>query len=68
MELNEIFQSVRLASRKLGMMKADEVNRILSALADETEKAMPELLEANRLDLARMDPKNPKYPLSQNPN
>lgn len=61
MELNEIFQSVRLASRKLGMMKADEVNRILSALADETEKAMPELLEANRLDLARMDPKNPKY-------
>lgn len=61
MKLNEIFRSVQAASRKLAMMNSDEVNRILLALADETEHCIPELLEANRKDLERMDPENPKY-------
>ena len=61
MELNEIFQAVQLASRKLGMMEAGEVNRILRAVADEIEGSIPELLAANRLDLERMDAASPKY-------
>lgn len=61
MELNEIFQAVQSASFSLRMMEVDEVNRILMAVADEITKSMPGLLAANRLDLERMDPENPKY-------
>lgn len=61
MELNEIFQAVQSASFSLRMMEVDEVNRILMAVADEITKSMPTLLAANRLDLERMDPENPKY-------
>lgn len=61
MELNEIFRAVQSASFSLRMMEVDEVNRILMAVADEITKSMPRLLAANRLDLERMDPENPKY-------
>ena len=61
MELNDIFQAVQSASFSLRMMEVDEVNRILMAVADEITKSMPTLLAANRLDLERMDPENPKY-------
>lgn len=61
MELNEIFRAVQSASFSLRMMEVDEVNRILMAVADEITKSMPGLLAANRLDLERMDPENPKY-------
>ena len=61
MELNEIFRAVQSASFSLSMMEVDEVNRILMAVADEITKSMPGLLAANRLDLERMDPENPKY-------
>lgn len=61
MELNEIFQAVQSASFSLGMMEVDEMNRILMAVADEITRSMPTLLAANRLDLERMDPENPKY-------
>lgn len=61
MELNEIFRAVQSASFSLRMMEVDEVNRILMAVADEITRSMPTLLAANRLDLERMDPENPKY-------
>ena len=61
MELNEIFRAVQSASFSLSMMEVDEVNRILMAVAVEITKSMPGLLAANRLDLERMDPENPKY-------
>lgn len=61
MELNEIFQAVQSASFSLRMMEVDEMNRILMAVADEITRSMPTLLAANRLDLERMDPENPKY-------
>lgn len=61
MELNEIFRAVQSASFSLRMMEVDEVNRILMAVADEITRSMPGLLAANRLDLERMDPENPKY-------
>lgn len=61
MELNEIFRAVQSASFSLRMMEVDEMNRILMAVADEITRSMPTLLAANRLDLERMDPENPKY-------
>lgn len=61
MELTETFQAVQSASRELGMTDTEKVNGILSAVSDEIENAIPELMEANRKDLERMDPANPKY-------
>ncbi len=60
-ELNEIFQAVQLASRKLGMTDTEKVNSILRDVSAEIEAAIPELIEANKKDLERMDPANPKY-------
>lgn len=61
MNLNEIFQAVQLASRKLALTDGQIVNQILSAVADEVVVCAADILEANRKDLLRMDPENPKY-------
>lgn len=61
MNLNEIFQSVRTASRKLAMWDVETVNALLCAVADKIEEKTDSLLEANREDLQRMEVSNPKY-------
>lgn len=61
MNLNEIFQSVRTASRKLVMWDVETVNALLCAVADKIEEKTDSLLEANREDLQRMEVSNPKY-------
>lgn len=61
MNLNEIFQSVRAASRKLAMWDVETVNALLCAVADKIEEQTDSLLEANREDLLRMEVSNPKY-------
>lgn len=61
MNLNEIFQSVRAASRKLAMWDVETVNALLCAVADRIEEKTDSLLEANREDLLRMEVSNPKY-------
>ena len=61
MNLNETFQAVRLASRKLALTEEQTVNAILSAVADEALARTEEILAANQADLQRMDPSNPKY-------
>ena len=61
MNLNETFQAVRLASRKLALTDEQTVNNILLAVADEALLRTDEILEANLADLERMDPSNPKY-------
>lgn len=61
MNLNEIFQSVRAASRKLAMWNVETVNALLCAVADRIEEKTDSLLEANREDLLRMEVSNPKY-------
>ena len=52
---------LRAASLELNKVPADQLNNCLLKLADLTEANMQPVLAANALDLARMDPADPKY-------
>ena len=52
---------LRTAAAALNRAAPDRLNACLRTLADLTEESIPQLLAANALDLARMDPANPKY-------
>lgn len=56
-----IFQSALEASRTLNRVDAAAVNGLLLDVAAAIESNIDALLEANALDLARMDESNPKY-------
>lgn len=60
-ELTATFKEVREASRSLAFLTDQQVNALLLALADETEQQVTAILAANAIDLACMDPTNPKY-------
>lgn len=60
-QLHDTFVQARQAARSLNRRSVEQVNSLLLALADAVENAIPQLLEANALDLARMDKSNPKY-------
>ncbi|MEM7575056.1 MAG: glutamate-5-semialdehyde dehydrogenase [Bacteroidota bacterium] len=53
--------ALRPLVRRLQRSTTETINKCLLHLADLTEAAIPELVAANALDLARMDPANPKY-------
>ena len=59
--LTELFSSVRLASRKLNLIDENKINAVLCRVADAAVAHTAEILEANKQDLARMEPSNPKY-------
>ena len=59
--LENIFKSVQEASRTLGLVSEDKVNRILHSLADKTAKSISAILAENAKDLARMEESDPKY-------
>ena len=59
--MNNDFNAVRVASRKLACCSPDELNAVLLDLADATESHTAELLAANAQDLSRMEPSNPRY-------
>ena len=59
--LTELFRSVRLASRKLNLIDENKINTVLCRVADAAVAHTAEILEANKQDLARMEPSNPKY-------
>ncbi len=59
--LRPTFEAARRAARALNRRTEQEVNDLLLNLADAVEQAIPEILKANALDLARMDESNPKY-------
>lgn len=61
MNLKATFEASRRAARALNRYSEADINALLLALADETERAIPEILEANAKDLARMEPSDPKY-------
>lgn len=60
-KLQDTFKLARHAARSLNRRYEGEINLLLNALADALEQAIPEILKANALDLARMEPANPKY-------
>jgi len=53
--------NLRLAAAGLNRVSPSSLNDCLLKLADLTEANMAPILKANALDLARMDPENPKY-------
>lgn len=60
-EIDKALRTVRAATHRLA--SADDAKRaeVISELAQRARKATPQLLEANRIDLDRMDPTDPKY-------
>ncbi len=61
MHTSDLFERAVAASRKLNLVPTDRIDRTLLALADATEAQARKILEANREDLARMDPQHPMY-------
>ena len=61
MQLKDCFEKALEASRELNCVSASKIDRTLTALADAAEKHTDEILEANREDLARMEPSDPMY-------
>lgn len=59
--LSELFGSVRRASRRLNLIDEEKINAVLCRVADAAVAHTTEILEANKQDLARMEPTNPKY-------
>lgn len=59
--IQDTFKLARRAARSLNRRSEGEINLLLVSLADALEQAIPEILKANALDLARMEPSNPKY-------
>ena len=61
MQLKEVFEQVKTASRGIGLMADEQRNRVLNAVADAIVARQIEILAANAEDLARMEPTNPLY-------
>ncbi len=61
MNLQNLFKNVREASRKLSLISEERVNTILEQLAAKALEKTQSILEANQLDLQRMDAADPKY-------
>ena len=61
MQLKETFENVKAASRKLNLLSDLQRNEILKAVADAIIAKKDTILEANALDLAKMDKQNPLY-------
>ncbi len=53
--------NAKQASKELNLIQEDEINRVLAQLADETQLHYQQILDANALDLAKMEPENPLY-------
>lgn len=61
MDCKQIFKNVLEASRKLNLLEADKINKILIDVADSAEKNCEYILTENSKDLLRMDKSDPKY-------
>jgi glutamate-5-semialdehyde dehydrogenase len=59
--LQHQLEATRDAAPALAQRRDDEIQSLLTRLADKAMSAEAEILEANARDLARMDPADPKY-------
>jgi glutamate-5-semialdehyde dehydrogenase len=60
-QLKRNLRSTREASRTLAAFSDDQIRAVLQTLARKILSHSDQLLEANRSDLSRMDPEDPKY-------
>ena len=61
MALQQVFENVRQASRKLNLISEEKINKVLEDLAALALESTDSILAENQKDLNRMDPKDPKY-------
>lgn len=61
MQLTETFKSVKTASRSFVLYNDQQRNEVLRAVADAIVANKSALLEANAIDLSKMDRQNPLY-------
>lgn len=61
MTIDTQLRQARQASKSLLNLSDQEINDTLIAVADAVEAATDQILAANSIDLAKMDPQNPKY-------
>jgi len=61
MKIEKQLQNVLAASRKLNLVEADTVNKVLLELANQARKNCDFILNENQKDLERMDSQDPKY-------
>mgnify|MGYP003290807805 CR=1 FL=1 len=59
--MKELFQKAKSACRSLLSLTDEERNKLLLNLADAIETSSANILQANAIDLAAMDPANPLY-------
>lgn len=59
--MNQLFQATKDASCDVRRLSDGRRSELLMALADRIENSQQAIIEANRLDLSRMDPANPLY-------
>ncbi len=60
-QLEPTFRAVKRASKSLALLSDNQRNDLLIKVADAIDANVAQLLEANALDLAKMDPENPLY-------
>ncbi|MDE7427214.1 MAG: glutamate-5-semialdehyde dehydrogenase [Muribaculaceae bacterium] len=60
-DITPMLQAARMASRQLNTMSDGRRAVLIADVADMLELSIPEILEANKKDLARMDASDPKY-------
>ncbi|MDO5571563.1 MAG: glutamate-5-semialdehyde dehydrogenase [Bacteroidales bacterium] len=60
-DINSLLSSAKDATKDILCLQENDINNLLIALADETDKRFDEIIEANKKDLERMDSTDPKY-------
>ncbi|WP_300132026.1 glutamate-5-semialdehyde dehydrogenase [uncultured Barnesiella sp.] len=60
-DLSHILDNARVAANKLNLIDDATIARVLCAVADEADRQVDYILQANRRDLERMSKSDPKY-------
>lgn len=60
-DLSHILDNARVAANKLNLIDDATIARVLCAVADEADRQVDYILQANRHDLERMSESDPKY-------
>lgn len=61
MALQQVFENVKQASRKLNLLSEEKINAVLNGLAEQAEAQADAILAENKKDLERMAADDPKY-------